>query len=79
MKKFLKKIALFIGCLITVSVIISLALDKIVNDEGNFKIPANKTVLVFGHSQAACAYNDSLIENFGNYEKGMTIIRGYRS
>jgi hypothetical protein len=56
---------------ILVIVITSTVLNFKVNNEENFRVPLNVSVVYFGHSQAACAYNDSLIRNFRNYAGSM--------
>lgn len=67
MKKFVINICWYSALLILVFYTVSYVLDKYINDCKNFKIDSNIEYIVFGHSQSACAYNDSLISNFKNY------------
>ncbi len=66
MKPLLKKVFLFISFTMLVIGIINYILDKSINEPHNFKISESKNIIMLGHSQAACAYDDSIIDNFEN-------------
>src|SRR5689334_17086815 len=67
MKRFILRILFYStvsGILIVIALLWS---SSIVRSNAQFKIPENVKTIVLGHSHPAEAYNDSLIEDFGNY------------
>ena len=64
--RFLRKVLFFMIWIAIVVFISSSALNSHLGKKAEFKLDKNITSVVFGHSQAECAYNDSLISNFRN-------------
>lgn len=66
MKRFIKKISIFLG-LVLVLVILSFYISlKLVRSNTSFRLKPETKHIVLGHSHPECAYNDSLIGNFQN-------------
>jgi hypothetical protein len=66
MGKFLFKSILFISCFVLAITILSVISNTYLNKNATFKLNKNINTVVFGHSHAETAYNDSLITNFKN-------------
>lgn len=71
MRALVIKFGCFICLFISLFWLLSFLLDKRINVSENFYVQKNVRVIMFGHSQAACSYNDSLIISFKNYAASM--------
>jgi hypothetical protein len=69
MRKLILQTILFVSIAIIAIAILIFSTNRIVNKKATFRIPANIDKIVIGHSHPECAFNDSLIENFGNFSK----------
>jgi hypothetical protein len=63
MKGFIKKIIVFLFLALLVTVVILIGPNYIVKSQSSFKIDADITKLVLGHSQSQCSVNDSILNN----------------
>lgn len=70
MKRFLKRLLLFVVPLLLVAIGVALVSKKIVNSKPVFQLPNSVHSLILGHSQPECAFNDSLISNVKNMAQG---------
>lgn len=66
MKLFIKKIALFLFLVALVTSICIVGSSKLISDKSSFVLVEQPKTVIFGHSHAQCAYNDSIIPNFKN-------------
>ena len=66
MRKFVKNTSLFVLLIIVIFSTLLIGTTKILNSGSYFLIDENTDKIVFGHSHAANAFNDSLINNFKN-------------
>lgn len=66
MNTFLKKIGLFLCVLIIIVILTSMGFNSYIGNKAVIKLDSNINNVVFGHSHAECAFNDSLISNFKN-------------
>jgi len=69
MKRFLRKILLFILSFYLVAIAILLVSKALIQANSDFSLNDNITSLVVGNSQSECAYDDSIIPNFINLSK----------
>lgn len=66
MKSFLRRLIVISSIFCLLLVILIVAGNLIIGKKAGFKIKDTDTLVIFGHSHAECAYNDSLISNFKN-------------
>ena len=66
MRIFLRRLILISSILFLLLIILIVAANQIINKKASFRIKNTDTVVVFGHSHAEFAYNDSLITNIKN-------------
>lgn len=66
MKKFVKNTSLFVLLIIVIFSTLLIATTKILNSGSYYLIDENVDKIVFGHSHAANAFNDSLIDHLKN-------------
>lgn len=70
MKRFLKRLLLFVVPMLIVAIGVALVSKKMVNCKPVFQLPKSVHSLILGHSQPECAFNDSLISNVKNMAQG---------
>lgn len=70
MKRFLKRLFVFVFPMLLVVIGVSFWAKKAINSKPVFVLPKNITTLILGHSQPECALNDSLIANAKNMAQG---------
>lgn len=66
MRKFVKNTSLFVLLIIVIFSVLLIGTNKILNNRSYFLINENIDKIVFGHSHAENAFNDSLIDHFKN-------------
>lgn len=66
MNTFLKKSGLFLCVLIITIILTGMGFNSYIGNRAYIKLDSNIKNVVFGHSHAECAFNDSLISNFKN-------------
>ena len=66
MRKFIKNTSLFVLLIIVIFSALLIGTTKILNNKSYFLINENTDKIVFGHSHAANAFNDSLIDHLKN-------------
>lgn len=66
MNRFLKKSGLFVCVIIVIVAITSTGFNSYIGNRVFIKLDSNIKNVVFGHSHAECAFNDSIISNFKN-------------
>ena len=70
MKRFLKRLLLFVVPMLLMVIGVSFVSKYLVNNKPVFQLPKSIHSLILGHSQPECAFNDSLISNVKNMAQG---------
>jgi len=67
---FLKKILLVVGISISVFAVLFISSCSLVRSDSKYLIEKHIDTIILGHSHAACAYDDTLLENVENLAAG---------
>ncbi len=70
MKRFLKRIFVFVIPMLVIAIGVSFGAKSAINAKPVFQLPKTTNALILGHSQPECAFNDSLISNTKNMAQG---------